>query len=96
MNPCATEDCTNHAATGDHTANYCEPCLRFGLAMLLGLDINFASRLMDHHTGPVELTIALIDDRGVRVTSATTNLNVTPTVFGQTFHTTTDNWKDDE
>jgi len=93
---CLTEGCTNLADIDNDEASYCEPCLRFGLAMLLGLDVDFASRLMDHHSGPVELSIALIDERGVRVKSATTSLHVTPAVFGQTFETTPDEWETDQ
>lgn len=78
---CISEGCDNPAV---EETDHCLPCLRFGFAMLLGVDEDFADRMADHDSGPVDLTLALIDERGVKVASTRTVLRLDPELFGTT------------
>lgn len=79
---CQSEECTN-LPVGE--TGHCLPCLRFAFAMLLGVDADFADRMADHDSGPVDITLALIDERGVTVASTRTVLRLDEEVYGGTF-----------
>lgn len=81
VNECSSDDCDTPMAPGFSGTGFCLPCLRFGWALVMGLDREFAEKLADHDSGPVDLTVALIDERGVQIAHATTDLRLEPSLF---------------